>query len=627
MPSRSLSSEARLAIVAVVFVGLLVGGVAVANASDAEVVLPDDTVVAGQETTLVLEVTHRADGVGDSMQGVIVRLDEGDAPLTVRTAGESLGNVPIGATRTVTFDVVVDDDAEPGTYEMELEVDHADGTETIDVEITVEERAKFTVVDVKTDVHVGEPGTVELELENVGTDAARNTTVELQAPDPGFDIGGATTFSRTFAGEWEQGETRTLRVAARASGDTEARPHAIDLSVRFYDDLGVRRSDDPRQAGVEVGPPQEFRIGNVSSTLRVGEDGRLTATLKNYGDRQLKNATAVLESPNPNVNVRDAEQFVGTLDPGETAEIAYQVGLTDDAEAGERNLPFVVRYRTPGDEVVFSDQVDLAGVEVAPAQEFEITDAESTLQVGKDGTVNATIVNRADRTVENAVAILESPNPNVDVRDPEWFLGTLGPNESTEASFRVGLREDAEPGDRVLPLVVRYRTPYEDNVLSDQLDVPVSIDEAIDPFAIEAVDETIAQGETIRYEVIVENVGTERYTDIEAQLFANPPLSTTDDEAYIAELEPGETEVIAFGIEADDDATPKTYPLSVDFRYEDEVGDRYLTDRLRLPVEVEESELSPIVIGMVLLLVAVLAAIGYWQRDRIVESIDDVRSG
>lgn len=516
--------------VLLVFVVLCVvsGTAAISTADDEDVVvtLPDDTIVVGEETTLGIEVTNRMTGPGETMGGTTVELESGDAPITVRTSRQSLGNVLTGGTQTAPFTVVVDQDAEPGTYELDVEITYRKGqedpddtivpegetvTDEFELEVTIEERARFEVVQASTDASVGEPGTVELVFENVGTDTAWNATVDVQSADPGFDVGGGTTFSRTFAGAWRVDETRTIRVAARASETTEARSHALDTSVRFDDALGVRRTADVHETGVFVEPKLAFTVTNVTDTLRVGKDGR----------------------------------------------------------------------------------------------------------------VNATVMNDGNRTAENVIAVLESPNPNVAVRDPESFAGSLAPGEEARVSFRVGLREDADPGERLLPLVVRYRTPHTDNLFSDQLDLPVVADEEIDPFEVERIDRTIEQGEEIVYEIEVRNVGGERYTDIEAQLFANPPLSTTDDEAYIPELDPGETEVIAFGLEAEDDATPKTYPVSIDFRYEDELGDRHLTDRIRLSVTVIESELSPLVIvGAVVGVVLLLVGVGYWKRDQLREFLD-----
>ncbi|AUX08903.1 S-layer domain-containing protein [Halalkaliarchaeum desulfuricum] len=627
----------RLVLVAAVCIGLIAGGGAVASDAGVVVVLSDDTLVAGEEATLDLQIVNRETVAGETMQGTTVEVDAGDAPLTVRTAERSLGNVPTGASRTAPFDVVVDENATPGTYDLEVTVTYRtiedDGevvpeatteTETIDLEVTIEERARFAVVNATTDVHVGEPGAIELELKNVGTETARNATVEVQSIDPGLQIGGGTTFTRTFSGEWAVDETRTVRLATRATDDTEARVHALDVTVRFYDSLGVRRSDDVHEPGVEVGPEQEFAVGNVTSTLRVGEDGRVDATIRNEGNRSLENVVAILASPNPNVDVRDTESSVGTLEPGEQRDISFRVRLDDGADPDERLLPLAVRYRTPGGDVVVGDPVDVVDVAVAPKQEFAVEDVTSTLQVGKDGRVNATIRNEANRTIEGVVAIVESPNPNIAVRDPEWYVGTLGPGEQRDISFRVGLREDAEPGERALPLVVRYRTPYADNLLSDQIDVPVIVAEKIEPFEVEAISRTITQGEEITYRVEIRNAGDERYTDIEAQLFATPPLAVTDGEAYVPGLAPGESTEIAFGLEAEDDATPTTYSVSIDFRYEDEIGDRHLTDRQRLPVDVLESEPSPIVFVAVAALLVGVFALAYWQRERLRRVIDDL---
>lgn len=505
-------------IVLLLVVAVAVGGaITVASAADVTVVLEEDRLAPGEETTLSVSIVNQAEFV-EGAQGTVVSVDGEDTPVTVLTANQAVGTVPTGTSRTARFDVVVDEDADPGTYELEVELEYREGgidgdlvTETRDVEVTIDDRAQFRVVDATTDAHVGEPGTVELTLENVGKQPAQDATVTVSALDQGFRLGNYRTVTRTFAGEWEAGETRTLELAARAAGTTEARTHELQATVDFEDEDGVERRSRTLSAGVDVGTPQSFAVETVTSDLRVGEDGTVTATVSNDGPR----------------------------------------------------------------------------------------------------------------TATNVVAVVESPNPNVVVRDPERYAGTIEPGEEATVEFRIGLREDAEDGDRLLPLLVRYRTPTDEIGYADRLDLPVTVAPEREPFALEALDPDLDQGETVRYEVEIENTAGETVTDVEAKLFADAPLEPTDDEAYVERLEPNETATVGFGLEADDDATPGTYPVSVDLRYEDEDGDRHLTDRIRLPATVHESPFpwaTVLIVGGVAL--AAAGGLAYWQRDRIGSLVD-----
>ncbi|MFT4885686.1 MAG: putative membrane protein, partial [Natronomonas sp.] len=80
----------------------------------------------------------------------------------------------------------------------------------------------------------------------------------------------------------------------------------------------------------------------------------------------------------------------------------------------------------------------------------------------------------------------------------------------------------------------------------------------------------------------------ETVTDVSAKVFASQPLSMSDDEAFIDELEPGETARIPFRVSAAGNAMEKAYPISIDFQYVDESGETRLTDSYRVPVDVEE---------------------------------------
>lgn len=502
--------------VAVILVVTGVGGVAAAG--NVAVVLEEDTFAPGEETELELEITNQGN-ITDGMGGTIVEVDADDAPITVQTSKRAVGNVPAGSARTAAFDVVVAENATPGSYDLEVDLEYHDGgaddeltTETVEVAVEIDDRAQFRVVDATADAHVGEPGAVELTLENVGEKPARDASVSVRSPDRGLQIGDRGVTTRTFTGEWKPGERQTVRVAAEASGTTEARTYELRATVDFEDTDGVERTSRTLTAGVDVGPTQAFTVGNVTSDLRVGEDGRVTATVQNEGPR----------------------------------------------------------------------------------------------------------------TVDDVIAIVESPNPNVAVRDPERYVGTVEPGKNQEVSFRVGLREDTEPGERSLPFVVRYRTPTDEIGYTDRLDLAVDVEPELEPFAIEAVEPELAQGSSIRYEVQVRNTGDGTYSDVEAKLFADSPLEVTDDEAYLEELEPDETATVTFGLEAEDDATPGTYPVSIDFRYEDEDGDRHLSDRERLPVEVVEDEFprGVFVVGSVLGLLLAAGGVAYWKRDQVDDLVD-----
>ncbi|MDY6818310.1 MAG: sialidase, partial [Halobacteriales archaeon] len=106
--------------------------------------------------------------------------------------------------------------------------------------------------------------------------------------------------------------------------------------------------------------------------------------------------------------------------------------------------------------------------------------------------------------------------------------------------------------------------------------------------------------------------------DVSAKLFADDPISSDDDEAFIDELEPGESAEITFGVSAGGGAMDKRYPVSLDFQYDDADGDTLLSDTYQVPVDVNRSTDGgpPIVPLVIVIALALLIGGGflYYRR-------------
>ncbi|MDY7082798.1 MAG: hypothetical protein SXQ77_10425, partial [Halobacteria archaeon] len=135
---------------------------------------------------------------------------------------------------------------------------------------------------------------------------------------------------------------------------------------------------------------------------------------------------------------------------------------------------------------------------------------------------------------------------------------------------------------------------------------PVQIEPEIKTFGANVVNSTISAGSSKTLELEITNNLNETLRNIEARLFTDSPIGTSDDEAYIPKLEPGESETISLGISASGSATPKMYSASIDFRYDDARNKTKVTDSYLIPVQVTESSggglpIVPIVIVLVLI--------------------------
>lgn len=425
-------------------------------------------------------------------RGVSVLLKDDGAPFDVKTSRQAVGNVPEGTSPPISFQVVVPEGAEPGTYRLPVNVAYtytdyiSDGDtnrdqnsveRTFRVRVTVEERAQFDVVDVESDASVGSSGTVSVTVQNNGSIPAREATLSLTSSSPALTFGGTETGSRS-AGTIEPGERRTLNYSVTASGDADATSYPLTLTADYKDEDGQQFTTSGTTLGITPDPEQSFAVGEVTSNLQVGDDGQLSGVVTNTGTRAVDDVVLKWASEQRNVNPTESEYAVGRLEPDESAEFDFDVEVSDAARDGPRQFSLVAEYE--------NDQ---------------------------------------------------------------------GNQRSSEP---LNLRREIGPES--------------------------------DEFDVETVNANVSAGGSSTIELALTNTADEELADISAKLFADSPISTTDDEAYVQSLDEGESTTLVFGISASGSAIEKQYPLSMDFQYDEPDGDTVTSDTYRVPVQVARSD-------------------------------------
>jgi len=488
----------------------------------------DNSLEPEEQRTLQLQLTNRGDVDSGSLtnpslrervttaRGLVVTVDDDDTPIDVRTGTQTVGSVAEGTTEPVSLPVVVDADAEPGEYTLEVdlryrytrEIDDNDGdetqrtvSETIPVTVQVQPRARFEVTGVDSAARVDSTERLAVTVENVGAAPARESTLRAESPNAALTFDGSDSASREV-GAWGPGETRTVAYEVTAGEDAEQQRYAVEFTV-------------------------------------------------DYTDR-------------------------------------------DGASASSRALP--------------------VGVVPAPEQTFAVTGGDSTLRVDEEGTLRGTVTNTGEQTVGNAVVVFETDAETVTAIERERPVGDLAPGEASDFELPLEMASSAEAGPRQFEVSVRYRNSEGDRRTSDTADVRAEVAPEQRAFDLRVETEAVEAGSSTTVRVTVTNSGEQRLSDIDAKLFAEGPLSATDDEGFIAGLEPGESDTLTFGVSASGGALAKTYPLSMDFQYDDSDGDTLTSDTYRLGLEVTEPEddggVGLPVVGAVALVVLVVAGLG-----------------
>jgi hypothetical protein len=239
--------------------------------------------------------------------------------------------------------------------------------------------------------------------------------------------------------------------------------------------------------------------------------------------------------------------------------------------------------------------------------------------VGYSGSIAGTITNDGPRTVDEAVLVAEPQSTRVTLGESRYALPDLEPGDSTEFSFEADVSGQADPGPRQVRFTVEYMG--EDATLTDESTARIEVAPRQPEFAIEADDPVVPAGETRRITFEITNQRPETLSSINAGLYADDPISPVTDEAFVDELEPGESTDIWFEVSASGSAGVRTYPVELDFRYDDERGNDRISDVTQYPLEVSEPvddgggpPIGTIVLGILVLAVVVGGAV--WYRGR-----------
>ena len=201
---RTVRVARRLAVVALVLILVVPTaalGADVTGSPDISLYATNNQLSPGETTALQVSVVNTGDVQFGSLQnpaltqevttarGTTLNMRSGDAPVEIESGTVGLGSVPQGSI-PATFQVSVDEDAEPGTYRLPVTVEYTYTSGIGDngayfenevkadkyVRIRITEASRFEVVSVDTDAAVGGSGQVDVTLRNDGDALAEDAS-------------------------------------------------------------------------------------------------------------------------------------------------------------------------------------------------------------------------------------------------------------------------------------------------------------------------------------------------------------------------------------------------------------------------------------------------------------------
>ncbi|MBC2698500.1 MAG: hypothetical protein HF976_11470 [ANME-2 cluster archaeon] len=211
-------------------------------------------------------------------------------------------------------------------------------------------------------------------------------------------------------------------------------------------------------------------------------------------------------------------------------------------------------------------------------------------------------------TAIGIIATLVSLDPAVKVKTGYQEAGSLISGQQTEdpVQFTIEIAKNARAG--VHPLLLNLLYGYQENVQisgedetekgdvtdlevglwyeikSQNLTIPVIVKDEADFEVVEISGNMVADEENMLY-VTYKNVGELPVTDATVRISVSDPFSTTDDQAFIGSLAPGESALARFNLKVDDTATTKMYGINSEIKYEDVDGHDRISDNIKIQVD------------------------------------------
>jgi uncharacterized membrane protein len=237
-------------------------------------------------------------------------------------------------------------------------------------------------------------------------------------------------------------------------------------------------------------------------------------------------------------------------------------------------------------------------------------------------------------------AYLHSDNPQIEVKSGDQVIQSLKSGDKTESplKYTIKIGEHAQAG--AYPLTLNLSYDYQDNVrvqasklvtsgsaptlanyqvsyvyqkANQTVPLIINIKKQADFLITDSKGVLSAGANKAEVEATYKNIGEDPVKDAIARLSIFKPFSSTDDQAFIGMLDPGEERTVVFRLDVDSDATPKEYGINSEIKYTDVNGDSIISESMKIPIEVKAASAS-LLIPAVTVLIIVVAVGGYLYR-------------
>ncbi|RLI76696.1 hypothetical protein DRO97_00100 [Archaeoglobales archaeon] len=274
------------------------------------------------------------------------------------------------------------------------------------------------------------------------------------------------TENAPYLGHFERGEIKQALFYVKATAPAGA--YRACLILKYKNTLGDEVVSEKHYFEVLINSLEPLRIVKVETkNVGVGLKGDILVDVKNEINYSVRDITFFVISSDSAITPVSSSYFVGELEPGEFGQAKFRLSVSGDAVSGLHRLYLVERYDL-GDADDLVSVTELTTFVESKMAYFEILSIQSNLHPDETGDVIVKIKNAGSLTLHNTVVKLEL-NPPLTIAGGSslssligqaqpglYFIGTLKPNQTAVAKFKVDVDKDAGAGFYPINIVAEY---------------------------------------------------------------------------------------------------------------------------------------------------------------------------
>jgi hypothetical protein len=409
----------------------------------------------------------------------------------------------------------------------------------------------------------------------------------------------------------------------------------------------------PVTAGTKymAGSPELAAYISGTNEFRPGEDAVLTIVIQNTGLNEFKFVQSVIADRDdlPNtakflkvtlnpgdapVVIKSDPQMVGDLKGASSTNAVFFTKINADAPAGVFYLPVTLNYTY----LDFADQYGVDMIQYFYKQKVEnvtvpikikselsvdvLSAIPEFLNVGTEGYIKMKIKNTGSEDGKKAIVkIVRNENSPIIPTDSSVYIGDFLTGQTAECRYKVSVSGDAERQSYPVDVIVVYQNTEGDFVTSRSDTIGIQVGGKV-KFGITSPPVEMNPGNKKVINVEYKNTGDSAVYSAQSRISAIDPFTSSDDIAYLGDLKPGDSAIAAYEVSVNRAATIKEYGLDSEIQYRDTLDNTYISDTMKVNVNVvAPAGMSLVLQNPMYLSIILLVIIGsaytiyhYWKK-------------